>query len=110
MNEKGSGAKLIFSILSLIICIILIFSVIRIAFGSTSLSFTSILNYSANTPQIDVSYIQYLNIGGDWGVVDGIRRFLNSIMSIFNIGIWMCKNIANLLLFIFYYVSLLFVA
>lgn len=109
MNEKGSGFKLIFSILALILSILLIFSTIRIAFGSSSLSFTSFLNYSANTPKINVSYVEYLNIGGDWGIIDGLRRFLNVIMSIFNIGIWLCKNIGSFLAFVFYYVNLLFV-
>ena len=110
MNDKAGGLKIIFSILALILSVALIFSVIRIAFGSDALSFTSILNYSANTPTIDISYVEYLRIGGDWGLFDGFRNFLNTIMTIFNIGIWMCKNIGNLLLFVFYYVTLLFVA
>lgn len=109
MNEKGYGLKIIFSILALIFSIVLLFSVFRIVFGSDPVSFSALLNYAASTPQIDISYVDYLYIGGDWGLFDGLRSFLNTIMSVFNIAIWMCKNIANLLIVVFYYITLLIV-
>lgn len=110
MNDKGSGLKIVFFIFTLIISIALIFSVIRISFGGSSLSFTSLLNYSANSPKVDISFVEYYRIGGDWGLFDFFRLFLNMIMSIFDIGVWLCKNIYNLVSFITYYVVLLFVA
>lgn len=109
MSDKGSGLKILFHVLTIILSLLLIFSVIRIAFGSNSLSFGSFLEYVSKTPSISISYVDYLHIGGDWAIFDGFRSFLNTIMTVFNIAIWMCKNIGNLLVFVFYYVRFLFI-
>lgn len=109
MKDKGVGFRIFFYILTLILTIVLIFSIIRVSFGADTISFRSFLEYTSTTPSVDISYIEYVKIGGDWGLIDGLRTFLNYIMTIVNVALWLCKNVANLLVFVFYYVRFLFV-
>ena len=109
MNDRASGLKILFNVLTVCLCFVLIVSVIRVAFDFNPISFSGFLDYVSKTPSIDISYYTYLSIGGDWGVIDGLRVFLNYIMVIINVLLWLCKNVANLMLFVVYYVRFLFV-
>lgn len=109
MNDKGKGSNIVVSVLMIIFCVVLIGSIIRIVFNSSAFSFSSFLQYITNVPQLSISYVEIFNIGGDWGIVDGLRRFLNNIMSIANFGVWFTKQLLNGLSYIFYFVKFLVV-
>lgn len=109
MNDKGKGFNIVISVLMIIFSVVLIGSVIRIVFNSSSFSFGSFLQYITNAPQFNISYVDIFKIGGDWGIIDGLRNFLNSIMSIANFGVWFTKQLLNGLSYIFYFVKFLLV-
>lgn len=109
VKDYGSGARIFGSILLIIICTVLIGSIIRIVFGGSNFTFTSFLSYLQNVPQISIGNFNLFTINGDWGLIDFFRRFLNSIMSILNFGVWMCSQLVNCVFYLLYFVKYLFV-
>lgn len=108
-KSNGSGVKIFGYVLLLFFSVVLLGSVIRIVFGSSSFSFSSFLQYITNVPQIILSDVQIFHIGGNWGIVEGLRVFLNHIMSIANFAVWFSTQLLNGLTYIFYFVRFLFV-
>lgn len=107
--DKGKGSALFFNVLCLILTIVLILSVMKFCFNGSSVSFAEFLEYVSKTPQIDVSYQKYAIVLGDWGAFNFLKYFFEALATIINVGVWLCRNIANLLVVITYYVTFLFV-
>ena len=107
VKDYGNGARIFGSVLLIILCCVLIGSIIKITFGGSAFTFTAFLDYITGVPQIRISNVNIFNIGGDWAVLDGLRRFLNSIMSIANFGVWFSAQLINCLSYIFYFVKFL---
>ena len=109
MGSKGLGFKILFQILFILLTVILVFSIIRTTFGGSSVTFSSFLDYISNVPQIKITNVNIMHIGGDWLIFDGFRQFLNTIMSIANFGVWFTTQLLNGLSYIFHFVRFLFV-
>lgn len=107
--DSGAGVRIFGSILLIILCCVLIGSVIKIVFGGSEFTFAGFLNYITSVPQIRLSDVNIFYISGEWAILDGLRRFINSIMSIANFGVWFTTQLLNGLSYIFYFVRFLFV-
>lgn len=107
MKDKGKGVNIVASVVIIILCTVLIGSIIKIVFGGSSFTFAGFLDYIADVPQITIKNINIFSIGGDWGIIDGLRKFLNNIMSIANFGVWFSTQLINGLTYIFYFVKFL---
>lgn len=60
---------------------------------------SNVINMSNNT--IDIVQYTDFKIDGDWGIIDGLRTFINSVISILNIGVWFAQSVINVLLITF---------
>lgn len=109
MNDKGKGANIILSVLIILFCGVLICSIIKIVFGGQMFTLGGFLDYISNSPTMNVAFVDYFSIGGDWGIVDGLRKFLNMIMSILNYGVWLGKHALNGLSYCFYFLRFLII-
>lgn len=110
MNDRGYGARLFFNVLTLIMSVLLILSVIKFSFAGSSVSFAGFLDYVSKTPQISVEYQDVFIILGDWpSWANWLRVFIEALSSVLSIIWWICRNIANLLTVVSYYLFYLFV-
>ncbi len=109
-TKRASLFRIVFLVLSLIFITILSINLIR-SFGSnaSSVSFHSFLQYMTTCPQINISNIVNLSIGGDWGPFDFLRNFLNSLSAILSFALWVAVQLINCLTYIFYFVRFIFV-
>lgn len=109
MNDKGKGANIILSVLVILFCGVLIFSIIKIVFGGQMFTLGGFLDFVSHSPQLNVTFVEYFSIGGDWGIVDGLRKFLNIIMSVLNYGVWFGRQAINTIIYCFYFLRFLIV-
>lgn len=107
--DNGKGKKILVSILVIVLVALLIISIVRVSYGSDTISFNGFLDYLSSCPTLSFSYSNVLYISGEWAILDGLRVFLNNIMIIPNFLIWVCKNLYNVLLFVFYFTRYLFI-
>ena len=107
-KDPGKGARIFTYVLVIILLVIFIGSVIRIAFGESSMSLSGFLTYIQDCPQIAIDGLRDFSISGNWGVVDGLRLFLNNIVSFFTFGVWFCGQLVNCLIYLLYFVRFIF--
>lgn len=81
-DNRRFGVSLLSSILGFVLVLLLTFYIVRVGRGSTNLpTFTSFLSLLSNLEVLDVStIIGTTAIGGDWGILDVIREFLNKYL------------------------------
>lgn len=67
---------------------------------NSTYSFTQFLQNLVEISNYQISIVNLgdLAIGGDWGILDGLRMFLNSIMSILNLLVWLAQTLINVLI------------
>lgn len=101
------------SILNIVLCIFLIIFIISVArslFGGQSLSFSGFLNSLDSVPSIKINWTMIDgSIGGSWGIFDFFRTFLNSVIVVVNVLVYMLSLLLNLLIFLAWSVKFLFV-
>lgn len=114
-NEKNFNTEKGFTvggIFRLIIALILAVTVLKFLLGSDNvITFRGFLETLTNAPQLNISNLLAqlnLEIVGDWGLLDGIRIFLNSIISIFTVLVYFCLSIAQGIVYISYFLRYLF--
>lgn len=107
---KNDNSLIIAKVLALIVMALILIFIVRLSFDSTpTVSFTSFFQYLEGAPNVSISYVQYLSITGDWGFLDGLRTFLNIIMTCFNVFLWFCRQVLNTLRYLLYFVRFIFV-
>ena len=97
-----------------IIIILVAVSLIRVLYGGIGNvpTFQSLLDLLQSAPQVSPSiknFVQLLQIPGPWVVLDGLRLFLNNIIQIFSIGVWMCSSLVDVIFFISYFLVWIFI-
>lgn len=108
MDNLNTG----FSVFTLIVTILIGICLIRILSGYDGLTFASFLEMLSNAPDITMSLsstMQYLHISGEWTILDGLRVFLNSLMSMFSISLWCVSGLAQCILYFGYFLAFIFV-
>lgn len=100
------------SVFMLIVAILIGIAVIRMFAGYEAISFTTLLETLSNAPNIQMSLsssMQLVHIGGEWEILDGIRRFINSLGSMFGISIWCAQGLFQCILYFGYFIGFIFV-
>lgn len=100
------------SLFGLIVTVLLAIAVIRVLAGYEGLSFTSLLEALGNAPNIQMplsSSINMFNIGGEWVILDGLRRTINSLGSILGVALWCAQGLVQCILYFAYFIGFIFV-
>ena len=100
------------NILLIFVCILLIVNFFRATTEVGSISFYSLLQTfgAANETLIPfTSRLLNITIGGDWGLLNGLRDFFNIFGSIFSVAIFLSQNILASINFVVNFVALLLV-
>lgn len=92
------------------------FVIIIVTFGSVLFSpeplgftFRSFLEMLQNAPSIESDFtIDSLTITGDWGVFNFLKTFLNWNLKPIAFVLFLVKNLINVLMFLFYFLSYIF--
>lgn len=101
--------KVIYRVLFLFLMAVLIVSLFRRILGGNSLTFNGLLDYLSNTQGVSIDInISNFSIGGNWGIVDGLRQFFNIFAKLFGVLVWLGSNLINLILFLAQFVSFVF--
>lgn len=105
----------ILRILLVIFIVLFLFNYVRmlIVGSGHTVTFGSFLdlisNYQTNFSLTNLANFNSLVIAGDWGVVDFLRVFLNSLTSIFSIGVYLALNLIDVIGFLAYFLTYAFV-
>ena len=87
-------------ILFFVIALLVLFSLYRIASNSSTLTFTSFLDYLNNVSAstIDLKFVIEL-IKEDWGFFNFLKNFINLSISVINFAIYLVGGFINLINF-----------
>ena len=107
-----------FSIFSLLVILLLVFSVFRIVFDGEKISLLMLFNFIQNVPQFPTDWItsfssiQAAIVISDWGIFQFFGDFLNFITSLFfnlgSVALYVSVGAANLVIFATYVIGFLF--
>lgn len=107
VGEKlGAGL----GIFGLVVGILLSVSLIRSLMGGSSVTFGGLLQYLSCAPTINMSLKSFDIIPsfGDWGVFNFLSTFLNWFITIFNVLIFVFKGLAQVAVYLVYFIKFLF--
>lgn len=102
------------SIFSLILVILIGVTLIRFLYNGSGniVSFGSLLDVLRDCPQVSTSiktFTQSIRFNDAWVVLDGLRLFINSMLSVTSIIIWLFSSLIDVVLFIVYFLGWVFV-
>ena len=101
------------SILSGVLFIILVAMLVRMSMGTNSApAFSNFLETLANVPQVEIPFITQVDntIAGSWGIFDGFRLFLNTLIQIINVVIFAINGLLSVIMYVSYFCTWLFFA
>lgn len=99
------------TVFSIIIVILLSISLIRVLNSGDSISFSSFLEMLRDSPSINMPFriFKDLTITADWGVFNFLRNFINVLGNITSVAVFISAGLANVLLYLVYFVRYIFV-
>lgn len=107
--DKKYDSKSIFILIFLILFIYAYVQYIRTG-SITTISFKSLLEYFTTVPDITSSfYLSNFSIGGDWGLFEFLRNFLNIFANFFSVTFSVFGFLIQGLIFIFWCVRFFFI-
>lgn len=94
----------IISFICLSILILVIVNLFHFSAGTNPVTLNSTLNFLSNSSSeytiLNINeMINLFTIGGNWGILDGFRIFLNSLGSILGVVAWVCSSVFYTLTF-----------
>lgn len=125
-NENADGTKLTIkdtksrvripsssislSIAKIILLVLICVALVRATLGGSYVSLTSFLDFMSKAPDIPLNWIGIFQTGivGDWGAFNFFKGFLNSISQIIGAGLYLSTGIAQLVVFISYFIGFIF--
>lgn len=110
-SEDVAQVSGIFRIISLLLIIAFLSRFLFPTDNGSLPSLQGLLSYLSNAPVIPNSFFQGLSslkIIGDWGIVDGLRVFINTISSILSFALWIVLGLVNVTSFLLYIVAWIF--
>ena len=109
-NKSSSLGKMIARVVFIIVALLLIINFARKLYSGTDLSFSSFLNWLGSVDSFGATKIvSPWKIGGDWGIIDGLRKFFNMFGNLFGVIFFMCSNLIGLISFISQFMMFIFV-
>lgn len=111
INQTGSVSHSVRSIFSIIIIIIIGFSLIRVINGGSPLTFSSFLDLLQNSPVINMPFRWFndLTITSDWGLFNFLRDFINLNAGIVSVLACIAVGFINFFIYVFYFLRFIFV-
>lgn len=109
---RSSFGRIILHILFWFVVLLIIVNLFRRVngFAGSSFGFDNLLSNLSNSNSLQIRFdISSFNIGGNWGIVDGLRQFFNAFATILGVLIWLGTNLINLILFLAQFTRILFV-
>lgn len=97
-----------------IIIILVAVSLIRILYSGSSdiVTFGSLLDLLKDVPPVSTNvknFVQQLQFTEPWVILDGLRMFLNSVVQIVSIGVWMASSLLDVIFFVIYFLLWIFI-
>lgn len=93
----------------LIFCIFLlvvnVFAYVLFSTSDEPITFSSLLNKLDKAPIIELSLqdsVQIFQITDDWGLLNGIRDFINALGAVVGLAVWISTLVINLVIFVGY--------
>lgn len=110
VDKAHTLGKTLMRVVFILICALLIANFIRKVSSGADLSFSAFLNWLGNVDYFNMKFnISAWTIGGDWGIVDGLRKFFNMFGNLFGVIFYMCANLIGLISFLTQFISFIFV-
>ena len=110
MNKSNSMGKLIFRVVFIVFAILLLISFARKLYGGADLSFSAFLNWLGNVDSFGFTKIASpWYIGGDWGIIDALRKFFNSFGNAIGVLFFICANLIGVIQFVSQFLLFIFV-
>ena len=109
---RNSFGRIILHILVWFVVLLIIINLFRRVNGFvvSSFGFDNLLSNLSNFDSLQIRFdIASFQIGGNWGIVDGIRQFFNAFATILGVLIWFGSNLINLILFLLQFLRILLV-
>lgn len=99
---------------SLILVILIGVSLIRILKSGSGdvVTFGSLLDLLRDAPQISsdvLTFVEQIEIISDWGIFNFLRDFINDLVDLWSVLIWLGSSIVDLIIYIFYFLRWIFV-
>lgn len=112
-ERTRSQVQVVDSIFSFVLFILCLALFARLLSGEQSLpTLESFLSMLGNAPIIDNEFFfglkGALTIGGDWGIIDGLRVFINALGSLTSFALWVLLGLFNVLTFALYFIGWIF--
>lgn len=104
--------KIILKILFFISIAIVIVNLFRRVIGGTGLfmGFENFFEQLSNVDSLQINFgVESFIINADWGILNGLKNFINVFAYILGVLVWLGVNLINLLLFLMQFVRILFV-
>lgn len=110
INKAHSLGKILLRIVFILCSLLLIANLIRKVSSGADLSFSAFLNWLGNVNYFKINFnISSWTIGGDWGIIDGLRKFFNMFGNLFGLIFYMCANLISLVSFLTQFLAFVFV-
>lgn len=109
--RNSLGSIILRIIFVLCVCLLVINLFRRVSgFSNSGFGFSNLMTNLSNSDTMQLSFdISKFQIGGNWGIVDGIRHFFNDFATILGVLIWLGTNLINLILFLAQFARILFI-
>lgn len=109
-RHDRNNARMFFDVLSIVFFLLIIIGLFRQLIGHSEmvLTFSGIIDIFSRTPSINVATLPDLTIYGYWGPFDFLRSFLNVITGVGNFALFFSVSAINVLIFVLYLVTNLF--
>lgn len=111
-NQRINSLNTGLSLFTLIVAILIGIAVIRMLSGYSGMSFTTLLESLSKAPDIQMSLsstMKSLTIKGEWAILDGLRRFINTLTSMFSVSLWCVTGLAQCIIYFAYFIGFIFI-
>lgn len=110
MSKSNSLGKMITRVVFIVFAILLIINFARNLRGGADLSFSAFLNWLGNVDSFGFTKVASpWHIGGDWGIIDALRKFFNSFGNAIGVLFFMCANLISVIYFVSQFLLFIFV-
>ena len=102
--------KMITRVVFIFFAVLLLISFARKLYGGADLSFSAFLNWLGNVDSFGFTKVASpWTIGGDWGIIDGLRKFFNAFGNAIGVLFFICANLIGVIEFVSQFLLFIFV-
>ena len=110
MSKSNSLGKMITRVVFIVFAVLMLIIFARKLYGGADLSFSAFLNWLGSVDSFGFTKVASpWHIGGDWGIIDALRKFFNSFGNAIGILFFMCANLIGVIQFVSQFLLFIFV-